>query len=164
MPLRLLAAAFLLAGCGQEPAPPIQAPKRTVPAPAPAPPIEAKPEPLSERSYSATSEQGAAEVLKDYYALIGAGRYGEAYKLREQRKGAATEADFAASYGRYAEYRATVGTPSRPVAAGEWLYVEVPFQMYGRMKSGAPMASAGTMTLRRPAREPNAPWRIYTSR
>jgi hypothetical protein len=96
--------------------------------------------------------------------LIEAGKFREAYRLREPEKKGATEQAFAANYARYAEHRATIGAPSRIAEAGEWLYVEVPVQMYGRMKSGAPMASAGTMTLRRPAAEPNAPWRIYTSR
>lgn len=103
-------------------------------------------------------------MLQTYYALIEAGKFGEAYRLRESSRNAASEAAFAGSYGRYAEHHATVGAPSRIAEAGGWLYVEVPVQMYGRMKTGAPMASAGTITLRRPATEPNAPWRIYTSR
>ena len=160
MPLRLLPAVFLLAGCGEEP-PPAPEPKRKTAMPAvPAAVAPQAPAPMS----SPAAGEDAAGVLKRYYALIGAGRYGEAYKLREQGKGGASEADFVASYGRYAEYRATVGTPSQPAAAGGFVYVEVPVQMYGRMNSGAPMASAGTMTLRRAVGEPNARWRIYTSR
>ena len=123
-----------------------------------------EPAPLSERPYSAASEQGAAEVLQTYYALIEAGKFSEAYRLREREKKGANEVAFAANYARYAEHHATVGAPSLIAEAGDWLYVEVPVQMYGRLKSGVPMASAGTMTLRRRKSEPKAPWRIYTSR
>jgi hypothetical protein len=163
MPLRLLPAAFLLAGCSEEPAPPAPEAKIEEPSPPPAPRSVPEPEP-AQRTSPAASEQGAAEVLKTYHALIQAGKYSEAYRLREPEKKGATPETFVANYARYAEHRATVGTPSRIAEAGDWLYVEVPVQMYGRLKSGEPMASAGTMTLRRPKAEPNAPWRIYTSR
>ncbi len=104
------------------------------------------------------------EVVKAYYSLIGDRKFSDAYDLREPAEGAASEGEFAANFEQYAEHRATVGSASRIAEAGGWLYVEVPVQMYGRMKSGAPFGSAGTLTLRRRKAEPNAPWRIYTNR
>ncbi len=151
---------FLLAACGEEERSPAAPPKQRegAAAPAPAPP----PPPPPSEAVAAADERGAAELLKNYYALIGERRFAEAYRLREPGPGSASEAEFAAAFERYAEHRATVGAPSLTAEAGEWLYVEVPVQLYGRMKSGAPVASAGTMTLRRRKAEPNARWRIYT--
>ena len=99
-------------------------------------------------------------MLQTYYALIEAGKFKEAYRLREPEKKGASEEAFAANYARYAEHHATVGAPSRVAEAGEWLYVEVPVQPYGRMKDGSPLASAGTVTLRR--RASGGQWRIFT--
>ncbi len=159
----LLAALVFLASCGEEERPVASEIKGKQPviADATRPPQK----PVQARApYSAAAGEGAAGAVKAYYALIGARNFGDAYRLREPANGAASEAEFAANYERYAEHRATVGSPSGVVEAGDWLYVEVPVQMYGRMKSGAPFGSAGTLTLRRRKAEPNAPWRIYTSR
>ena len=100
----------------------------------------------------------AAEVLRRYYASISERRYSEAHKLRET--GGADAAAFAAYFERFGSLRVTVGTPSEPVEAGGWLYVEVPVHTYGTMKDGKPLGSAGTVTLRR--REPGGEWRIFT--
>ena len=163
MPLRLLPAAFLLAGCSEEPAPPTPEAKIEEPAPSPAPRSVPEPRAEDERASTGSGAEASADVLRSYYERIGAGDYGGAYALRERSEGAATAEEFAANFERYADHRATVGSPSRIAEAGGWLYVEVPVQIYGRLKSGAPVASAGTMTLRRRKAEPNAPWRIYTS-
>ncbi|HEX8535290.1 MAG TPA: hypothetical protein VF662_14085 [Allosphingosinicella sp.] len=98
--------------------------------------------------------------MQSYYALIEAGKYGDAYKLREPAPGAPSAEAFAQSFERYAEHHATVGRPSEPVQSGGWLYVEVPVQTYGRMKDGSPLASGGTVTLRR--RATGGAWRIFT--
>ena len=97
--------------------------------------------------------------MQTYYALIEEGNYPKAYQLREPAKGAPSADAFARSFERYAEYHATVGAPSEPVESGGWLYVEVPVQTYGRMKDGSPLASGGTVTLRR---RPAGDWRIFT--
>ncbi len=127
-------------------------------APPPPQPVQARPQ------EPPAAGQGAAEVVKAYYSLIGARKYSDAYRLREPAEGAASEAEFEANFEKFAEHRVTVGSASRIAEAGGWLYVEVPVQMYGRMKSGAPFGSAGTLTLRRRKPEPNAPWRIYSNR
>lgn len=162
-PRALLAALVLLAGCGEEErrvAPDLERKQPAVanPAPPPQQPVE-EPAPAS-----AAAGKGATELVKAYYALIEARKFRDAYRLREPAKGAASEAEFTANFERYAEHRATVGSASKIVEAGNWLYVEVPVQMYGRMKSGAPFGTAGTLTLRRRKAEPNADWRIYTNR
>ena len=164
MPLRLLAAAFLLAGCSEEPAPPAPQAKIEEPSPPPAPRSVPEPRAGGERAPAGSGAEASADVLRSYYERIGAGDYNGAYALRERSEGAATAEEFAANFELHAEHRATVGAPSRVAEAGGWQYVEVPVQIYGRLKSGKPMASAGTMTLRRRKAEPNAPWRIYTSR
>lgn len=105
-----------------------------------------------------SESKGATEVLRRYYALIEKGRYTEAYALREAEK---TNAEaFAAHFERFETQKVTVGSSSRPVQAGDWLYVEVPVQTYGTMKDGKPFGSAGTVTLRR--RTTDHSWRIYT--
>lgn len=122
--------------------------------------------PVSEAPFTADSAQGAANVLQTYYALIEAGKYGEAWRLREQRAGSAADAaEFAKGFERYAEYHAQIGAPSPIHGAAGSLYVEVPVQLYGRLKSGQPFSTAGTVTLRRSNNVPggNTAWRIYTS-
>lgn len=154
---RLWPVLVLMAGCGEEPSssprpgPPIsQAPvaeARTPPAEAPGnasqghiPAVTPVPPP--------DGGESAAQALRSYYALIESGRYREAWRLRSGGRGGGEEA-FVQSFGQYAQYRATVGTPSEVVESNGWLYVEVPVQTYGRMKDGQGFGSAGIVTLRR---------------
>jgi hypothetical protein len=125
-------------------------------------PAQPPAEPVSKRADPPTGGQGAAEVVRGYYSLIEAEDYDEARRLRE-KPGGTDAAAFAANFERYAEHRATVGTPSEAVEGGDWLYVEVPVQTYGRLRSGETFGSAGTISLRRRKSDPNAQWRIYTS-
>ncbi len=71
---------------------------------------------------------------------------------------------FAASFDRFSEYHANIGAPSEPQGAAGSLYVEVPVQLYGRLKDGRPFSNAGTVTLRRSNNVPggSTEWRIYT--
>jgi hypothetical protein len=156
---RALVLCFALASCGEveSNAPPTEEPVPVKNAQAPAQPrAEASPEPAS----APAGGQAAAEVVRSYYAFIQAGNYGEARKLREN---VPDPAAFLANFERYAEHRATVGRPSETVESGDWLYVEVPVQTYGRLKTGGTFSSAGTVTLRRRKTEPDGNWRIYTS-
>ena len=148
--------ALLLAACAEEaaPIPPERKPETQAPATPPAAPAP----PARGQSVSAADGGDAAHVLRDYYALIGERRYAQAHKLREPN-GADADA-FAAHFERFASHGVTVGTPSEPVEADGWLYVEVPVHTYGTMKDGRPFGSAGTVTLRR--REPDGEWRIFT--
>ena len=108
---------------------------------------------------SAAEASGAAGVLRLYYDHIDNRRFGEAHALREPRPGDDVRA-FAGHFGRFASHKATVGTPSEPVASGEWVYVELPVQTYGTLADGTPFGSAGTITVRRAKQ--GGPWRIYT--
>jgi hypothetical protein len=148
---------LLLAGCSDEPAAeaPEEESRLQVPAPRSAP-AAAEPAEPTEPAPEATD---AAEVLRLYYDHVQNRRYRQAHALREARTGDDVEA-FAAHFDRFASHKATLGKPSDPVAAGEWLYVELPVQVYGTLKDGKPFGSAGTITLRRAKQ--GGPWRIYT--
>ena len=157
-------AALLATSCGdsgpEKASPPALAP---APEPVPAAPAPAAIEdrtPASEAPFSSESAQGAANVLQTYYALIERGQYDEAFRLREPGKRGPTLEQFIASFSHYAEHHATVGAPSQIAAASGSSYVEVPVQLYGRMKSGKPFGTVGTVTLRRKG---SKDWRIYTS-
>lgn len=154
-------------------------PETAAPQPAPTNPIPPAPgeaagipedrTPVSEAPFTGTSAQGAGQVLQTYFALIEAGKYQEAWKLRWKGRGdnAGSARDFAASFGRYAEYHANIGAPGDVSGAAGSLYVDVPVQIYGRTKDGKSFSSAGTITLRRVNDVPGSTaeersWRIYS--
>ncbi len=171
----LVLLSFLACSCGSSEAPPPGVePQREAASRAPPPPVEpAAPgqsggladdrTPVSEARFSPESAQGAANVLQTYYALIEAGKYAQAFRLREPREDLTADR-FADSFDRFSEYHANIGAPSEPQGAAGSLYVEVPVQLYGRMKDGRPFSNAGTVTLRRSNNVPGASkdWRIYT--
>jgi hypothetical protein len=107
--------------------------------------------PISEAPFAETSAQGAANVVQTYQGLLEAGRYGEAWRLWSDggRASGMSEAEFAAGFGRYREYHARVGAPGEIEGAAGSLYVEVPVQIYGRLRDGRPFNMLGPMTLRR---------------
>jgi hypothetical protein len=166
---------FLACSCGSSEAPPHAADaERDAVSRAPPPPLEPPAPgqpggladdrtPVSEARFTAESAQGAANVLQTYYALIEAGKYVEAFRLREPSEGV-TLKRFAESFDRFSEYHANIGAPSEPQGAAGSLYVEVPVQLYGRLKDGRPFSNAGTVTLRRSNNVPGGgrEWRIYT--
>ena len=180
--LSILLLAGLAASCGQSddrraqptPAanatafPPRPAPPAPAPSPAPAPAPAATPqEAAPETPPSSASAQAAADVLRAYYRLIEAGKYEQAWRLRWESDGGDASA-FAARFADYAQYHATIGNPGPLQGAAGSSYVEVPVQLYGRMKNGESFGSAGTVTLRRVNDVPGATaaqlrWRIYTS-
>lgn len=135
--------------------------------PAPAPASDATPREVAPEAPDGADARAAADVLKAYYRLIEAGRYEQAWRLRGESD-AGDASDFAAHFGDYAEYHATVGNPSEVQGAAGSSYVEIPVQLYGQMKSGESFGSAGTVTLRRVNEVPGTTaaqrhWRIYTS-
>ena len=161
----------LLATCGgEQPSGPALA--NTVIETQPRPKPVARPEPapkesLPESPSGPTSAHGAATVVETYYALIEARQYAEALKLRWDGDSIGLNR-FAANFEPYSEYRATVGAPSEIQGAAGSLFVEVPVQLYGRMKDGKPVGSVGNITLRRVNEVPGSTpeqrrWRIYTS-
>ena len=157
---RALFLALCLAACGQEAPPQPAKAERKLPQRAPAPP--ATPE-TQERDVEAGA--GAAATLKRYYALIEKGDLDGAWEMRSGDH--AGRERFLANFQAYESYRATVGTPSRTVAAEGWEYVEVPVMIYGAFRGGKGFGNSGSVTLRRAAgardatvRERN--WHIYT--
>ena len=168
MPLLILA----LAACGSDPAPEsinaVVPAERPAPAPAAstAPPAQAQaPEPNGLES----EEQGALAVARAYFDHLASGHYDAAWALRWKGEGdgADSRQAFRDNYALYAEHHATIGTPGRVEGAAGSLYVEIPVQLYGRMKTGEPFSSAGTITLRRVNDVPGSTaeqrrWRIYS--
>lgn len=107
--------------------------------------------PISEAPFSDTSAQGVANVVQTYYALLEGGQYDDAWRLWSDggRASGMSEADFAASFSKYAEYHAQIGAPGAIEGAAGSLYVEVPVVVYGRLKSGGEFHMEGPVTLRR---------------
>lgn len=169
-----LALLMLLTACRREEPPPAPQAETKAEVPQPATPAASGeagglPDdgtPLSQAGATPGGAQEAATVLETYYGLIEAGKYRDAWKLRWTKPGDSPEA-FVESFGRYASYHATVGAPSEPQGAAGSLYVEVPVQIYGKLKSGEAFSSAGSVTLRRSNDVPGSTaeerkWRIYS--
>lgn len=118
--------------------------------------------PVSEAPFTPTSAQGGADVVQVYFALVEAGRYAEAWKLRG---GSAGQTEFARSFAAYDSYHGLVGAPGPVEGAAGSLYLEVPVQIYGRWKDGREMHQGGVAVLRRVNDVPGASaeqrsWRI----
>ncbi len=114
------------------------------------------------------SAQGAGQVLQSYAALLEQGRFAEARRLWSDGGEASglTEREFADSYAKYAEIHGEVGTPGEMEGAAGSSYVIIPFRLYGKLKTGRPYNSVGTVTLRRVNDVPGSTeeqrrWRIY---
>ena len=101
----------------------------------------------------------AADALRLYYERIGRRDWRGAFAMREPAPGLTLER-FAASFERYEDYRATVGIPSLPARQDGAVWVQIPVQLYGRMRSGRPFGSAGAITLKREAGA--EAWRIVS--
>ena len=114
-----------------------------------APPASVQPPPSAEEL---AASRAAADALSLYYDRIGRRDYRAAWALRERRPGLSFAA-FAASFERYRDYRATVGVPSLPAEQDGTLWVDVPVQLYGRMRDGSPFGSVGRVTMKRPPGE-----------
>ncbi|WEJ97824.1 MAG: MliC family protein [Candidatus Sphingomonas phytovorans] len=108
--------------------------------------------PISEAPFTPDSAQGAANVVQTYYALLGEGKYRQAWALWDDGgKASGMSADaFAASFARYSEYHANIGAPGEVDAGAGQRHVTVPVQVYGRLKQGAvPVYLLGSATLHR---------------
>lgn len=146
---------------------PAPSPSATVAASEPAVP----PETVAERPFSPESEQGAGDVVQRYYALIGEGRYAQAWRLWDgagQASGMTADA-FAASFAPYATYSAQIGAPRNADAGAGQRYIQVPVRITGMRKNGERFVLAGALTLHRVADgiesdDPDAhAWRISQS-
>jgi membrane-bound inhibitor of C-type lysozyme len=110
---------------------------------------EAMPGPVAQASVADDSAQGAAEVVRTYYALIGAKKYGQAYALWKPGTAGMSAAAFAQSFANFQDDGAEVGAPSAIGGAAGSRYVTVPVHVRGRLASGAPFEQRGTLTLSR---------------
>jgi hypothetical protein len=149
---------LLLAACGRDAETPQQARQREKAAQPPMPELEPPVATAQDREDSGD----AAAALRRYYERIEAGDYEAAWAMRSGEADDEARQRFADNFKAYASYRADVGTPSEPVEAQGWAYVEVPVMIRGTFRGGKPFSSAGSVTVRR-ATGPGAGggWRIY---
>lgn len=139
----------LLAACGQ------REEKSETPAAKPASPA-APGEPVTEAQRHKAAE--AADALRHYYALIAAGEYDAAYRLRTP--GRVDAERFAANFAAYERYSALVGTPTVPVRAGGFDWVQLPVMITGQFKGGKAFGSSGNVVVRRPVS--GGEWQVVT--
>ncbi|WP_230632728.1 hypothetical protein [Sphingomonas sp. Leaf37] len=112
-----------------------------------------------------------AGVVRRYTNALAARRYDEAWALWDDGGAASgmTREAFAASFERYATYRATVGTPFDADAGAGQRYITVPVVVTGSLKSGGPFRLEGPVVLHKAADgiesdDPHAhDWRIRSS-
>ncbi|HEX6375903.1 MAG TPA: hypothetical protein VFZ91_09285 [Allosphingosinicella sp.] len=150
---------LLLAACGRPAETPQEAERRGKAARPPMPELD--PPVPTERDREDSGD--AAATLKSYYARIEAGDYDAAWALRSGEADEAAKRRFADNFKAYASYQADVGTPSEPVEAGGWAYVEVPVMIRGTFRGGKSFASAGSVTIRRATTaEGERGWHVYT--
>jgi hypothetical protein len=97
------------------------------------------------------SAEAAGQVMQHYGALLEERRFAEARKLWGDggRASNLNEQQFADQFAKYSEVHAQVGKPGDTEGAAGSIYVTVPFQLYGRLKSGGQFSRSGTATLRR---------------
>ena len=162
----------LTSGCSQETVPPatnetsnnamVQTPL-TPPAPGEPGGLADDRTPLPEGPIDPKSAQGAGQVLQQYFALLEAGKESQADKLWS---GSGAPAEFSNRLAQYREIHANIGAPGDPEGAAGSIYVDVPVQLYGRLKDGKEFNARGTMTLRRVNDVPGSTeeqrrWHIY---
>jgi len=156
----LIAAALLAASCSPKQAEPAPAAPVETPAPAAAPAQPAAPAPLPQPTPAETapvtppneaSPEAAAEVAREYFALLGARQFGMAWDLwvGEGSASGVMRGDFANHYTKYATYNATVGKPGPQQGAAGSSYIDFPVKVDATLKSGGAEHLAGTVTLRR---------------
>ena len=97
------------------------------------------------------SAEGAGQVMQRFGGLLEQRKFAEAYRLWSDngRASGMSEAQFVAAYDRYAEIHSEVGKPGDSEGAAGSIYIDVPFRLYGKLKSGAPFNLVGSVTLRR---------------
>jgi hypothetical protein len=150
---------LLLAACGREAETPQEAQQRHKAAQPPMPELE----PPAPTAQDREDSVDAAATLKRYYARIEAGDYDSAWAMRSGETGDEARRRFADNFRAYESYHADVGTPSEPVEAKGWSYVEVPVMIRGAFRGGKAFASAGSVTVRRAtSAEGERGWRVYT--
>lgn len=150
---------LLLTACGRDSEAPQQPDNLSRAAQPPMPELE----PPAPTAQDREDSGDAAATLKSYYARIEAGDYDAAWEMRSGERNEAARRRFADNFRAYSTYHADVGTPSEPVTADGWAFVEVPVMIRGTFRRGKPFASAGSVTVRRATTgEGDRGWRVYT--
>ena len=153
------AALLLLAACADDSETRQEAQRRENAAQPPMPELEPPVATAQDREDSGD----AAATLRRYYGRIEAGEYDSAWAMRSGETGDEARRRFADNFKAYESYRADVGTPSEPVEANGFAYVEVPVMIRGSFRGGKPFASAGSVTVRRAtSAEGERGWHVYT--
>jgi len=126
--------------------------------------------PVEEGPIDPKSGQGAGQVLQRFGGLLEQRRFAEARRLWSDggKASGLTEAEFVAAYDKYAEIHSEVGAPGPMEGAAGSAYVEIPFRLYGTLKTGKPFNLVGPVTLRRVNDVPGSSeeqrrWHIYQS-
>jgi hypothetical protein len=126
--------------------------------------------PIAEGAIDPKSAQGAGQVLQRFGGLLEQRRFAEAYRLWSDsgRTSGQSEAQFTVAYDKYAEIHSEVGAPGPIEGAAGSAYVDIPFRLYGKLKSGEPFNLVGPVTLRRVNDVPGSTaeqrqWHIYRS-
>jgi len=126
--------------------------------------------PIAEGPIDPKSAQGAGQILQRFGGLLEQRQFAEAHRLWSDGGGASgmTEAQFVAAYDKYAEIHSEVGAPGQMEGAAGSAYVDIPFRLYGKLKSGGPFNLIGPVTLRRVNDVPGSTadqrqWHIYRS-
>ena len=183
---RSLALALVLAGCGTQQQPSengadtaIPPADEQVPEPMPSPETIKPGEPgglpddrtpVEEGPIDPKSAQGAGQVLQRFGGLLEQGKFAEARKLWSDggKASGMSEAEFIAAYDKYAEIHSEVGAPGQMEGAAGSAYVDIPFRLYGKLKTGGTFNMVGPITLRRVNDVPGSTeeqrrWHIYQS-
>jgi len=181
-----LALALVLAGCGTQQQPSENAADTAIPpadeqVPEPMPsPETIKPgepgglpddrTPVEEGPIDPKSAQGAGQVLQLFGGLLEQRKFAEARKLWSDggKASGMSEAEFIAAYDKYAEIHSEVGAPGQMEGAAGSAYVDIPFRLYGKLKTGGTFNMVGPITLRRVNDVPGSTeeqrrWHIYQS-
>jgi hypothetical protein len=126
--------------------------------------------PISEGAIDPKSGQGAGQVLQLFGGLLEQRKFGEAYRLwsDDGRASGLSQGQFVAAYDKYAEIHSEVGAPGQMEGAAGSAYVDIPFRLYGNLKSGDAFNLVGPVTLRRVNDVPGSTeeqrrWHIYKS-
>ena len=164
----LIAASLLLASCGPSaneaaPAAPVPAPTPAALAPAqPAPPVAEAPE--TPTPSDEVTPEAAAEVAREYFALLGAKQYAKALALWGSNAPGTDE--LAGQRDKYATYEPNVGKPGQQEGAAGSSYIEIPVTVAATLKGGSAEKLTGTVVLRRVNDVPGSTveqrhWHIY---
>ena len=126
--------------------------------------------PVEEAPIDAKSAQGAGQALQRFGGLLEQRKFAEARKLwsDDGKASGMSEAEFVAAYDKYAEIHSEVGAPGQMEGAAGSAYVDIPFRLYGTLKTGKPFNLVGPITLRRVNDVPGSTeeqrrWHIYRS-